>query len=222
MNTLEFISNLISSLIWPITIFSVIFIMRDPIQNLLSTLRFKYGDFEFEIKLREAKSIAESIEPISKDNQKFLNNGTIEKTTSKQDIEAEDKKTSITTIPQAPEDIVSEIFIDDMFELIDQGGPYHAIHMAWGALERRLKEIARAKEIKIPFYSARNREFMTLVKIFSPKVSDLIIKLSEIFDDVNTNRYTVTSSQAREFIGMALNVIRQLAIYEPVVEKRRS
>ena len=222
MNNLEFISKLISSLIWPITVFSVIVIMRRPIQNLLSTLRFKYGGFEFELKLREAKSIAESIEPISEDNQKLLNTETIERTTSKEDIEAGDKKTSITPIPAAPGDIFSEIFIDDMFELADQGGPYHAIHMAWGALERRLKEIARAKDIEIPFYSARNREFMTLVKIFSPKVSDLIIKLNEIFDDVNANRYTVTSAQAREFIGMALNVIRQLAIYEPVVEKRRS
>ena len=222
MNILEFVSKLISSLIWPITVFSIIVFMRRPIQNLFSTLRFKYGGFEFELKLREAKSIAESIEPITKDNQKLSNNGTTESLTSKQDIDAGDNKTSITHIPAAPGDIFSKIFIDDMFELADQGGPYHAIHMAWGALERRLKEIARAKEIEIPYYSARNRRFMTLVKIFSPKVSELIIKLSEIFDDVNANRYTVTSVQAREFIGMALNVIRQLAIYEPVVEKGRS
>lgn len=219
MNNLEFISQVISSLIWPTTVLSVIVIMRRPIQNLLSTLRFKYGGFEFEVKLREAKTIAESIEPITNDSQKLLNDGAIKSMTSKQAIDAADNKNSITHIPAAPGDIFSKIFIDDMFEIANQGSPYHAIHMAWGALEKRLKEIAGNKKIIITYYSARNRKFRKFLKIINPKVSELIIKLSEIFDDVNANLYSVTSIQAREFIDMALNVIRQLAIYAPVVVK---
>ncbi|HUV58567.1 MAG TPA: hypothetical protein VMW09_00470 [Desulfatiglandales bacterium] len=219
MNNLEFIVRVISALIWPLTLLALILIMRRPIQNLLSTLRLKYGGFEFEIKLREAKSISESIEPVTQDHQELLGIGSGAKNSLNQPVDKAYKRESITYVPARRGDIFSQIFIDDMLELTQQN-PNHAIHMAWGAVESRLNEIANAKKIEIQYYSPRNRNFAKLLNSFEPKLSELIIKLNELFDDMNESRYSVGRVQSTEYVDLTLNVIRQLAKYEPRVEKR--
>lgn len=49
MNNTEFISNLIESLAWPLTIIIGLFILRKPIRIIISSLKyFKYGDVELQ------------------------------------------------------------------------------------------------------------------------------------------------------------------------------
>ncbi|AGG62016.1 hypothetical protein P4V37_02615 [Bacillus subtilis] len=49
MNWMEFISSIVKSIIWPVAIIILVFKLKQPVSNLISTLaKIKYKDWEFE------------------------------------------------------------------------------------------------------------------------------------------------------------------------------
>lgn len=70
MDWLTFISNIFSSIIWPITIIIVVLFLKSPISKLIPLLRkFKYREFELTFE-EELKDLRNQIEIVSKQGEK--------------------------------------------------------------------------------------------------------------------------------------------------------
>ena len=62
MNTNELISSLVSSLAWPVSILLMVYLLRNPLQNLLQNIsNFKYNNLELNFFEREVNQISEEL-----------------------------------------------------------------------------------------------------------------------------------------------------------------
>jgi hypothetical protein len=193
VNWLTFISNLVSSLAWPITVFVIILVLRHQIATLLPNVRhLRYGDFEVEFG-KKIEHLKEEIEQANLPRLEAPGPGVLGE------------------VPPVPRTANYLMELADVF-------PRAAILEAWTEVELAAKEAAARTGMDV--HPDRSLKFMTMQTLLETlqrnsqidkSVPSILRDLRALRNSVaHTRQVDVSTSKAKEYVRLALRVASAL------------
>lgn len=192
MDTLTFISNIVSSLIWPVVVIFIVIILRRPLRELIADLgrrlrsiKFPGGEAEFSDELAEIKEAADEADlpaaPIA---------------------------------PPAGPPLLGVEGDERQWIKLAELSPRSAITEAWRQVEITMREVARRFEIP----ERESRSPLTLIRVLGKHqvlTPDILAIVSDLRGVRNTAAHgrevEITETDAAEYIALAKRVITKLS-----------
>jgi hypothetical protein len=195
MDTLSFISSILSSIAWPLAVILITYFFRSSISNLFESVRLKRikrGDFQidFEQKLSEVRGKVEvaslPVAKPSKSPKKLVQPG------------------------------AERFLIENDVMSIANVNPAAGIALAWSQVERELQSTIEKFKINVayPYNSAvKNIQALYEQKIISQQVYEALNDLRTLRNKAVHAMYdtTLTITEAEDFAQVAENVVRVLS-----------
>lgn len=187
MNWMTFISSIVESIIWPVTIMLLIIIFRDPIKEVVPLLKkFKFKSFEVDFE-RKISSISKKVERA-------------------QLPETSDAFNNISNINH---NIISR-FGD--IKNINISSPRSAIIESWIMVEQLLRRLAENQEMNI--YNGTSINILNELSnknIISNDIFEICNELREIRNKaVHNSSFKVSDEKSNEYINLSFRVIAAL------------
>lgn len=191
MDTLTFISNMVSSLIWPVVVVFIVVILRRPLRELIADLgrrlrsiKFPGGEAEFSDELAEIKEAAD---------------------------EANLPPAPITPLAGP---LLLEVEGDErQWVRLAELSPRAAVTEAWRQVEIAMREVARRFEIP----ERESRSPLTLIRALGKRqilTPDILAIVGDLRGVRNTAAHglgvEITQTDAAEYVALAKRVITKL------------
>ena len=190
MDWLQFLASLVGSFAWPVTIFALVIVLREPVIKALLTLsKIKYKDFELTFS-HDMEQIREQAKVI--------------------DVELIPPK----SFPLNDEKVKN---ILDGAERLAYEYPEAAIAMGWQAVEHELA-VATVKRSITQEYPRRNSakknaDLLLRDEAIDERTNDLLNSMSNLRNKVVHSRHSsekVTTDEAVEFISLSRSMVVRL------------
>lgn len=190
MDALQFLATVINSLAWPLTTVALVYVLREPVSRILTTLtRLKYNDLELDFgrELKQIEDKAKDIEILPAPSAKSVGG------------------------PKDPHELLEEA------ERLAPDFPEPAVAVAWSAIEDGLWKAVERLTNTATFRgqpASKTIEVLLQRKAIDREMIEVLNRMRNLRNEAVHGRWNafggVTADEAREFIALARSIHERL------------